>query len=166
MIFGYNKVSNWNRIISSSRFSSEYNIDKDTEACAVQLDSTFNKLWILAIYKSPRDDFTNFLKWLDLILQKILNNKYSIVIWGDVNVNYLIDNNQRSQVDAVLHSYNLMSLVEFPTKYGLISPTAIDNVSLFLDEWMSERMNEWTDNGVERRAGRWMDGWMYGWMEG
>jgi len=27
-------------------------------------------------------------------------------------------------------------------------------------------MNEWTDNGVERRAGRWMDGWMYGWMEG
>ena len=40
----------------------EYNIDKDIEACAVQLDSTFNKLCILAIYRSPKGDFTNFLK--------------------------------------------------------------------------------------------------------
>ena len=48
----------------------EYNIDKDVEACAIQLDSTFNKLCILAIYRSPRGDFTNFPKRLDLILQK------------------------------------------------------------------------------------------------
>jgi len=40
----------------------EHNIDKDIEAWAIQLDSTFNKLCILAIYRSPRDDFTNFLK--------------------------------------------------------------------------------------------------------
>jgi len=52
----------------------EYNIDKDIEACAIQLDSAFNKLCILAIYRSPMGDFTNFLKWLDLILQKLYNN--------------------------------------------------------------------------------------------
>jgi len=40
----------------------EHNIDKDIEACAIQLDSTFNKLCILAIYRSPKGDFTNFLK--------------------------------------------------------------------------------------------------------
>jgi len=39
----------------------ECNIHKDIEACAIQLDSTFNKLCILAIYRSPRGDFTNFL---------------------------------------------------------------------------------------------------------
>ena len=49
----------------------EYNIDKDIEACAIQLDSTFNKLCILAIYRSPRGDFTNFLKRLDQIFQKL-----------------------------------------------------------------------------------------------
>jgi hypothetical protein len=92
------------------------------------LDSAFNKLCILAIYRSPRADFTNFLKLLDLILQKLYNNKYNIVISGDVNVNYLIDNNQKSQLDAVLHSYNLAGIIEFPTRYGLISQTAIDNV--------------------------------------
>jgi hypothetical protein len=77
----------------------------------------------LAIYRSP-----NFLKQLDLILQKLYNNKYNIIICGDVNVNYLIDNNQRSQLDAVLHSYNLVGIVEFPTRFGLNSQTAIDNV--------------------------------------
>ena len=40
----------------------EYNIEKDIEACAIQLDSTFNKLYIMAIYRSTRGDFTNFFK--------------------------------------------------------------------------------------------------------
>jgi len=80
----------------------KYNIDKDIEACAIQLESTFNKLCILSIYRSPRGDFKNFLKRLDLILQKLYNNKYNIIICGDVNVNYLVDNNRKSQLDAIL----------------------------------------------------------------
>jgi hypothetical protein len=40
----------------------ECSIGKDIEACAIQLDSTFNKLCILAIYRSPMGDFTIFLK--------------------------------------------------------------------------------------------------------
>jgi len=97
----------------------EYNIDKGIEACAIQLDSTFNKLYILTICRSPRGNFTNFLNRLDLILQKLCSNKYNIVICSDVNVNYLIDNNRRSQLDAVLHSYNLAGIVKFPTRFGL-----------------------------------------------
>jgi hypothetical protein len=61
-------------------------------------------------------------------LQKLCNNKYNTVICDDVNVHYLIDNNQRSQLGAVLHSYNLTGIVEFPTRFGLNSQTAIDNV--------------------------------------
>jgi hypothetical protein len=61
-------------------------------------------------------------------LQKIYNNKHNIVICGDVNVNYLTDKNPRSQLDAILHSYNLVGIAEFPTRYGLNSQTAIDNV--------------------------------------
>ena len=108
----------------------EYNIDKDIEAYAIQLDSTFNKLCILAIYRSPGGDFTNFLKRLDPILQKLYNNKYNIVICGDVNVNYMTDNNHRSQLDAMLHSYILVGIIEFPTRYGLNSQTATDSVSI------------------------------------
>ena len=85
----------------------------------------------MAIYRSPGGDLTNFLKQLDLILQKLYNNKYDIVICGDANVNYITDNNRRRQLDAVLDSYNLEAIIEFPTRYGLNSHTAIDIV--FID---------------------------------
>jgi hypothetical protein len=64
-------------------------------------------------------------------LQKLYNNKYNIVICDDVNVNYLIDNNRRSQLDALLHSHNLAGIVKFPARFGLNSHTAIDIV--FID---------------------------------
>ena len=99
--------------------------------CHYNVSYTFDKLCILTIDRSPRGDFTNFLNRLDLILQKLYNNKYNIIICGDINVNYLIDYNQRSQLNAVLHSYNLAGIVEFPTTFGLNSQTAIDNV--FID---------------------------------
>jgi hypothetical protein len=63
-------------------------------------------------------------------LEKLYSNKYDITICGDVNVNYLKDdnNNNRIQLDAVLHSYNLAGIVTFPTRFGLYSHTAIVNV--------------------------------------
>ena len=88
----------------------EYNIDKDIEVCAIQLDSTFDKLCILTIYRSPRSDFTNFLNRLDLILQKLYNNKYNIVIYGDVNVNYLIDNNTDQQSKTNIEEISILCL--------------------------------------------------------
>jgi exonuclease III len=94
----------------------EYYIDKDIEACVIQLDSTFNKLYILTVYRSTRSNFTNFFDRLDLILQKLYNNKYNIVICDDVNVSYLIDNNRRSQLDALLQSYDLAGIVKFPAR--------------------------------------------------
>jgi hypothetical protein len=73
-------------------------------------------------------NFTNFLNRLDLILQKLYSNKY-IFICGDININYVIDNNNKSELDAVLHSYNLAGIVMFPTGIGLKSLTAIDSVT-------------------------------------
>jgi hypothetical protein len=46
---------------------------------------------------------------------------------GVVNVNYLIHINRKSQLDAVLHSYNLAGVVKFPTRMGLNLHTAINN---------------------------------------
>jgi hypothetical protein len=69
----------------------------------------------------------NFLNRSDSNLQKIYDIKHNI-IKCDVNVNYLINNNRKSQLDAVLHSYNLTGIVKFPTIIGLNSHTAIDNV--------------------------------------
>ena len=43
----------------------------------------------------------------------------------------MLNDNRRSQLDAVLHSYNLMGIVEFPTRFGTNSQTAVDNI--FID---------------------------------
>jgi hypothetical protein len=86
---------------------------------------------ILTTYKSPEGNFKNFLKQLDLILQKLYNRKYNIIICGVVNVNYPSDNHDKSQLNMVLHSYNLSSTVKFPTRFGLNSYTTIDNI--FID---------------------------------
>jgi hypothetical protein len=50
---------------------------------------------------------------------------------GDVHVNYVIDNNRKSQLDAVFHSYSLAGIVKFPTGIGLNSHTTTDIV--FID---------------------------------
>jgi hypothetical protein len=69
----------------------------------------------------------NFLNRSDSNLQKFITSD----ITCDVSVNYIINNNRKSQLDAVLHSYNLMGIVKFPTIIGLNSHTANDNVFMF-----------------------------------
>ena len=67
---------------------------------------TYNRLRILVTYKFPRVFFANFFKRLDLILQKMYNSIDNIMC-GYVNVNYVIVNIRKSQLDSVLHSYYL-----------------------------------------------------------
>jgi hypothetical protein len=40
----------------------EYDTDKGTEACAIELNSRYNESCILNIYISPMGNFTNFLE--------------------------------------------------------------------------------------------------------
>jgi hypothetical protein len=68
---------------------------------------------------------------LDLILQSLYNPKVDLILCGDININYLIDNDRVRQVNAVLNSYNLVSIVTFPTRIRKDSNMAIDNI--FID---------------------------------
>jgi hypothetical protein len=54
-----------------------------------------------------------------------------LFICGDTNVNYLVHNNRRKILDALLSSFNLSSTVCFPTRLQNKSATAID--SIFID---------------------------------
>lgn len=65
-------------------------------------------------------------------MQKVYNNKYNFTICGDVNVNYLIANNSKNQLDAVLHSYPLACIAELPTKIIQKSHTAFFSILLYI----------------------------------
>jgi hypothetical protein len=49
------------------------------------------------------------------------------IICGDININYLTDGDRKRQLDAMLLTYNLASIVHFPTRSEGLYSTAIDN---------------------------------------
>jgi hypothetical protein len=93
----------------------KYCKEKDIEVCALNLNLTSIKLIILAIYRSPPGNFTNFLKNLDSVLNAWCSNKTEVVICGDININYLENCRKRQQLDALLQTYNLIGTVSIPT---------------------------------------------------
>jgi hypothetical protein len=53
------------------------------------------------------------------------------IIRGDININYLVDSDRTSQLKALLKTYKITSVVNFPTHTQQNSATAIDNI--FID---------------------------------
>jgi hypothetical protein len=61
----------------------------------------------------------------------------NIILCGDINVNYLDDGDtNKLKLDSLLASYNLCSIVNFPTTVTNTSATAIDN--FFIDNHSKE----------------------------
>jgi hypothetical protein len=67
-----------------------------------------------------------FLKKRELFIKSVCNIKTQLIC-GDINVDYLLFHNRRQQLDTLLASYNLTSIVDFPTRIAQGSCTAIDN---------------------------------------
>jgi len=116
---------------------SEFCTEKDIEICAVKLKVQSSVLCIITVNRSPSGNFNHFLETLDAVLQLVYSSFLGIIICGDININYLVVNEQRNQLDNLLLLYNLVGIVDFPTRLTNTSATAIDNffidVSVFQD---------------------------------
>jgi hypothetical protein len=53
------------------------------------------------------------------------------IICGDTNIDYSFDSDRKSQKEALFKTYNLTSVVNFPTRTQQYSAKAIDNI--FID---------------------------------
>jgi hypothetical protein len=49
------------------------------------------------------------------IYYKIRHNTQEYIICGDINIDYLVDSDRKIQLEALLKTYNLKSVVNFPT---------------------------------------------------
>jgi exonuclease III len=67
--------------------------EKDLELCAIQLISI--NVCIVCVYRAPSGDFPSFLKNIEDTLNKLYRNLKNIIICGDVNINYLTNNNYK-----------------------------------------------------------------------
>ena len=92
---------------------------------------TYNTNCVLCVYRPPTGNFSYFLSSLEAILNQLYTNYINIIICGDISINYLNNTNNKHQLDSLLASYILYSIVDFPTRINNCSSTAIDNI--FID---------------------------------
>jgi len=107
--------------------------DHDFEVCAVKLQISSSKIIVLCVYRPPSGNVEYFLNSLEQILNQLYTNSTNIIICGDININYLANTNNKRQLDALLASYGLYSIVDFPTRSKNCSSAAIDNI--FIDKF-------------------------------
>jgi hypothetical protein len=60
-------------------------------------------------------------------------------ICGDINIDYLVESDRKKQLDNLLLTYNITSIITFPTRLQKTSATATDN--MFLD---TTQLDEYT----------------------
>ena len=111
----------------------KYCKDQDIEVCVLKLKSTFFNVCIMAVCRAPTGNFNLFVNRLDDIIKTLYKADLQLIICGDINIDYLTDNDKKRQLDAVLLTYNLPATVYFPTISQGYSNTAIDNI--FIDTY-------------------------------
>jgi hypothetical protein len=83
---------------------------------------------IIAIYiELHQAIFDTFITKLDAILKKLFIVTVYFTVCDDLNINDLVDSDRRSQLEALLQSYNLTNVVNFPTRILHNTATSIDN---------------------------------------
>jgi len=111
----------------------KYCKDQDIEVFVLKIKSTFFSVCIMAVYRAPTGNFNLFLHRLDDIIKTLYKVDLQLIICGDINIDYLTDNDKHRQRDAVLLTYNLSATVYFPTRSQGYSNIAIDNI--FMDTY-------------------------------
>ena len=104
--------------------------EQDIEICALKLSFGTLNICVLTLYTAPSGNFGSFLPKLDTILQSLYTSKLHFIICGDININYLNESENKNQMDNLLLSYNLISIINFPTRVQNTSATATDNILL------------------------------------
>jgi endonuclease/exonuclease/phosphatase family metal-dependent hydrolase len=90
---------------------------------------------------------------MELILHNLCKRNAKVIVCGDFNVNYMVDSFRQRQLDKLLRSFNLCSIVAFPTRIGPNTSTIIDNI--FIDNQQYDRYeifpvnNRLSDHGAQ-----------------
>jgi hypothetical protein len=113
--------------INLSQFCEEKNI----EICSLKISLVKSNILIICIYRSPSGNFEHFINKLDKALNLLSKPKNEFVLCGDFNINFLEESSRKSQLLALLQSYNLFHTVLFPTRVTVTNSSSIDNI--FID---------------------------------
>jgi exonuclease III len=106
-------------------------IEKYIELWVAQINSKYCHIVIICIYRSPTGKYSQFLSFLDATLKHLHTPNTKFLICGDVNVDYLLDSHRKTQLIALLHTYNLPHTTSLFTTIFNCRVSYIDNI--FID---------------------------------
>jgi hypothetical protein len=105
-------------------------IEKYIEHCVAQINSKCCHIVIICIYRSPTGKYNHFLNLLDATLKHLHVPNTKFLICGDVYIYYL-DRHQKTQLTALLHTYNLSHTTSLLSRIFNCRVSYIDNI--FID---------------------------------
>ncbi|KAK9679378.1 hypothetical protein QE152_g40080 [Popillia japonica] len=114
-------IINYKEIDRLDNFSSELEL----EVCGIHLYEL--NLIIVTIYRSPTGNFDTLLIKLEDLLSSISKFNTNIILLGDFNVDFLIENRDCLRLTDLLNSFNLHKKIDEPTRITQHSATYIDN---------------------------------------
>ncbi len=117
--------------------------EQDVDIYALKLLYGTLNIYILTLYWAPSGNFSTFLHKLDTILQSLYSPILHFIICGDIYINYLYGSAHKHQLDNLLLSYNLYSIIDFPTRVQNTSATAIDNIFIDVSQFESNFYYKW-----------------------
>ena len=126
--------------------------EKDLEICALQTYIASACFVIICVYRSPTGDFNYFIDQLEVILNRIYKISRYIILCGDFNINFLENNTKKYSLDALLASFNLSGIVNFPTRTSYQSSTQIDNI--FINTQQNDYFIQPLNNGLSDHDGQ------------
>ena len=104
-------------------------IEKHFEICIGVIRSMKGgKVYIIAVYRTPDSNFTEFINRLEILFHKIYNKKHSYILAGDVNVNFLENCSEKRSLINFFSSYNMIHHIDCATRITRYSNTCIDNI--------------------------------------
>ena len=112
--------------------------ERISEICAIEVNSKSKKIIVGCIYKSPSGDVAQFLKSLEDTLSYVYKFSVTLIVCGDLNINYLLETPYKKRLDNIMKSLNLSQIVDFPTRITYNTATLID--CIFLDTMLVKKV--------------------------
>jgi len=117
----------------NSQTLSELITEKEFELCLTEFTIDSFHFVLLAVYRSPNSNLTNFLKKLDITLNLVCKKFKNVILAGDLNINVLEKSHEHDLLCDTINGHGVKYLVDFPTRVSSNSKTAIDNFLINFD---------------------------------
>lgn len=101
--------------------------EQEFECCAIKILNADKNFIIMCLYRAPTGETQFFLSQLENVMSKFFKPNTEFIICGDFNINYLSECVDKQLLNSLLNSFNLQSIVSFPTRIQNKSETIIDN---------------------------------------